>query len=139
MPILDEIDNDIKADIVKKVVLCSGKVYYDLLEKRREQKLDNVAIIRLEQLYPFAKDEIVKLLQKYNKATEIIWSQEEPKNMGAWQYINPRLEKCIKEAGSKASLQYCGRKSAASPAVGYLYVHNKEQENLVAKSLGIIK
>ncbi len=138
LPILDEIDNDIKADKVKRLILCSGKVYYDLLEKRRDQKLDEVAIIRLEQLYPLAKDEIVTLFKKYNKTSEIIWSQEEPKNMGAWQYIKPYLEEYMQESDSKASLKYCGRKAAASPAVGYLYVHNKEQEHLVDESLGLL-
>lgn len=136
-PLLDEIDGAIKSANVKRIVFCSGKVYYDLLEKRRKEELKNVAIIRFEQLYPYSEAEVQKLLKKYNKAKEIVWAQEEPENMGAWQFIKPYLERSLSSAGIKATIEYVGRKAAASPAVGYLYVHNKEQEAVVNHALGM--
>lgn len=137
VPIIDEIDKDIKASTVKKVVFCSGKVYYDLLEARREQNIKDIAIVRLEQLYPFEKDIIVKIMQKYSKATDYAWCQEEPRNMGGWRYIRAYMEEALKQAAIKKAIRFVGRPEASSPAVGYLYVHNKQQEALVKEALGI--
>jgi 2-oxoglutarate dehydrogenase E1 component len=87
--VIGEIDK-VDAKKVTRVVLCSGKVYYDLLAARREQKINNIAIVRIEQLYPFPKDHLEKELAKYPKATEIVWCQEEPRNQGAWYWIASR-------------------------------------------------
>tara|TARA_B110000503_G_C7171175_1_gene424341 strand:- start:3407 stop:6217 length:2811 start_codon:yes stop_codon:yes gene_type:complete len=135
VPVIDEIDKEIKASVVKTIIFCSGKVYYDLLEARREQEIRDIAIIRLEQLYPFEKDIIVKIIQKYSKATNYIWCQEEPKNMGGWIYVKAYMEGALKQAGIKKAIKFVGREEASSPAVGYLYVHNKQQEALVKEAL----
>lgn len=126
--VIPEVD-DIKAKNVDRVVLCSGKVYYDLLEKRRELKLENVAIIRVEQLYPFPEKEVKAALQAYKQATKIIWCQEEPQNQGAWNYIYPEL------LPLDGKIVYAGRKASASPAAGYLSVHMQEQQDLVMQAL----
>jgi 2-oxoglutarate dehydrogenase E1 component len=129
--IIPEID-DIKSKEVDRVVLCCGKVYYDLLEKRRTQKLNNVAIIRVEQLYPFPEDELKALLKPYQHVKNFVWCQEEPQNQGAWYSIQHRLVECL---GKDQALQYAGRSAAASPAAGYASVHLKQQEQLVTTAL----
>ncbi len=136
VPVIDEIDAEIKAPKVSRVVFCSGKVYYDLLEQRRKKKIDNIAIIRLEQLYPFVEEDVVELMKKYSSASDFVWCQEEPYNMGAWKFIRPHLDSSLEKAGIKAQVKYIGRERSASPAVGYLYIHNKQQEILVNDALG---
>ncbi|WP_341788327.1 2-oxoglutarate dehydrogenase E1 component [Rickettsia endosymbiont of Lasioglossum villosulum] len=131
-PVLDEV-NKLEASNVTKVILCSGKVYYDLFEMRGSNS--NIAIIRLEQLYPFEKKVVVELLKKYNKASEFIWCQEEPMNMGAWRYITSHLNNALKEAGINNEFKYIGREESASPAVGSLQAHNKQQEEILKKAL----
>jgi 2-oxoglutarate dehydrogenase E1 component len=129
--IIKEID-DIKADKVRKVVLCCGKVYYDLLMKRRENKQTDIAILRIEQLYPFPKANLIEELQRYQKAKEIVWCQEESKNQGAWYSI----KHCIEESlASWQTLSYVGRKASASPATGHTLVHLKNQQLLVDQAL----
>jgi len=139
VPVIDEIDTDVKANNVKKVIFCAGKVYYDLLEERREKKIKDIAIIRLEQLYPFEKGLVTTIVSKYAKASSFVWCQEEPQNMGCWNFIRPRMESVLHEAGIKESIGFIGRLEAASPAVGYLYAHNKQQEILVNEALRINK
>lgn len=129
--VIGEID-DIKPKNVDRVILCGGKVYYELLEKRRELKLTNVAIIRIEQLYPFPKDILKNVLTPYQHVENIIWCQEEPKNQGAWCAMQHRFEKALTE---KQRLSYAGRNCAASPAVGYAALHQKEQEALIMQAL----
>jgi 2-oxoglutarate dehydrogenase E1 component len=129
--VIPEID-DIKSKEVDRVVLCCGKVYYDLLEKRRKQELNNVAIIRVEQLYPFPEDELKTLLKPYQHVKNFVWCQEEPQNQGAWYSIQHRLVECLDK---DQALQYAGRSAAASPAAGYTSVHLKQQEELVTKAL----
>lgn len=129
--LLPEID-DIKPESVRKVVLCSGKVYYDLLEQRRENKQTDIAILRIEQLYPFPYEELKTALSKYSKATQVVWCQEEPKNQGAWFITEHRLLDCL---GKKQVLSYVGRPASASPAAGYSALHKKQQEDLVRESL----
>lgn len=129
--VIPEID-DIKPKDVDRVVLCSGKVYYDLLEKRRELKLNHVAIIRIEQLYPFPEETFKAVMEPYKHVTNIIWCQEEPENQGAWYCSQHNFVACLSD---KQRLSYAGRKASASPAVGYLSVHMKEQEELVNKAL----
>jgi 2-oxoglutarate dehydrogenase E1 component len=118
---------------VRRVVLCSGKVYYDLLEKRREQKRSDVAIIRLEQLYPFPTSSLKKVLEPYQHVKEWVWCQEEPKNQGAWYQSKHHFKECLPDG---FTLQFAGRPASAAPAVGYASVHNQQQEELVAKALG---
>lgn len=128
IPEIDEIDNK----QVERVILCSGKVYYDLLEKRRDKKITNAAIIRIEELYPFPEEELKTILRSYQDATTIIWCQEEPMNQGAWYNIQHHLFACLT---SKQQLSYTGRAASASPAVGYASVHQQEQEELVMQAL----
>lgn len=132
-PVLPEID-DIDPQKVDRLVMCSGKVYYDLLETRREQELDNVAIIRLEQMYPFPSDEVDEQLEKYDAASHIIWCQEEPLNQGAWYNIQHRIRALMED---RHYLQHVTRPDAASPAVGYFSMHQEQQRDLVARALGI--
>lgn len=128
---IPEID-DIDAKKVDRVVLCSGKVYYELLEQRRTDKLNNIALLRIEQLYPFPAERCRELLAPYSNAKDIIWCQEEPQNQGAWITMQPYLTELLSK-GQK--LRYAGRKASASPAAGYHSVHEKEQKELVAQAL----
>jgi 2-oxoglutarate dehydrogenase E1 component len=129
--VIDEID-DIKPSAVTRVVLCSGKVYFDLLKARREAKTDTVAIVRIEQLYPFPSDEYEAVLRKYANAREIIWCQEEPQNQGSWYQIRHRLQSKL---GAQHELLYAGRAGAAAPATGIAALHEQQQKNLVTAAL----
>ncbi len=121
---------------IRKVVLCSGKVYYDLFEARHAKKINDVAILRLEQLYPFPAEELAAEIERYKNASEIVWCQEEPKNMGGWMSVNPCIEEVLIKAKHKAHRPiYAGRKPAASPAAGYMKLHVKEQQELVEAAL----
>jgi 2-oxoglutarate dehydrogenase E1 component len=124
---------------VKKVIFCSGKLYYELLEaKSRLDKPDETALVRLEELYPYPDEDIKSVLRQYPSAANFIWAQEEPKNMGAWSYIEPKLTETIKSIGYKSSyIRYVGRSESPSPATGYASVHNKEQEELIKQALEI--
>jgi 2-oxoglutarate dehydrogenase E1 component len=124
-----------KLSKVKKIVFCSGKIYYDLLEARDEKKVTDVALIRIEQLYPFPAKEVKSELAKHQDA-EIIWCQEESENMGAWNFIDRRLEAAMIDAKCKNTRpQYIGRTASASPATGYMSVHLKEQNAITEKAL----
>ncbi|KAF1710552.1 2-oxoglutarate dehydrogenase E1 component [Pseudoxanthomonas kalamensis DSM 18571] len=119
---------------VKRVVLCSGKVYYDLLEDAHKRGLDNVALMRVEQLYPFPREALQAELARFTKATDVIWCQEEPQNQGAWYQIKHHLQACM--AGNKAqTLHYAGRLRSPSPAAGHFAEHVQEQMKLVADAL----
>ena len=122
-------------DKIRKVILCSGKVYYDLFQARLDKKINDICLIRLEQLYPFHENEIKDELKKYKNA-EIIWCQEEPKNMGSWHFISELLEEVLVSIKIKnARARYVGRISCASPATGYASYHNKEQKDLIEEAL----
>lgn len=122
-------------DKIKKVIFCSGKIYYDLFEARQAANINNIVLIRLEQLYPFADKEVMAELKKYKNA-QIIWCQEEPKNMGAWKFIEELIEKAAINVGFKNSRPiYVGRISCASPATGYASYHKKEQKKLIDEAL----
>lgn len=131
--VIGEINADIVADKVRRVVLCSGKVYYDLLQKRREDKISDVALIRLEQLYPFPLKEVKEILAQYPEQAQYVWVQEEPRNQGAWLKV---LESTLDELGSRR-LHYIGREESASTAAGYTKVHNAEQAALVDEALKV--
>ena len=122
------------ADKIRKVVICSGKVYYDIAEKRDADKVDDVAVIRLEQFYPFPFADMQKELGKYKNA-EFVWAQEEPKNMGGWLFVRAFLDETLEKVGFKKRVSYVGRLAAASPATGFYKVHNKEQDDLVKQAL----
>lgn len=121
----------------ERVVLCSGKVYYDLLAEREKRGLDDVALIRLEQLYPFPHHALVEALKRHADAKHVVWCQEEPRNAGAWRFVDRRLEHAMKVAGLAPGLRalYAGRAAAASPATGLASRHQAEQAALVDKAL----
>jgi 2-oxoglutarate dehydrogenase E1 component len=131
--IIDEID-DINPSDVKRVVMCSGKVYYDLLEQRRKKAQNDVAIIRVEQLYPFPQAEFGQIMSKFKHVKDWVWCQEEPQNQGAWYCSQHHFWSALPKA---ATLTYAGRKASASPAVGYISVHNQQQKDLVDDALTI--
>jgi 2-oxoglutarate dehydrogenase E1 component len=130
-PVIEERD-PLPADEVERVIVCSGRVYYDLLEARRTRGLQNVAIIRVEQLYPFPRAAFVAALGRFSAATELIWCQEEAQNQGAWDQIKHRLHD-LTPAGQR--VYYVGRPTSAAPAVGYRAVHVEQQERLVDEAL----
>ncbi len=130
--VIPEIDTIATPDAVRRVVLCSGKVYYDLLAARREQAIGDVAILRLEQLYPFPEKTLARELAPYRNA-ELVWCQEEPENAGAWTFVDRRLEKAM---GGVKRPRYAGRAAAASPATGSARAHAAQQAALVAQALG---
>ena len=122
---------------VRRVVLCTGKVYYDLLQARQDQGIGDVAIIRMEQMYPFPRKGLKLQLARY-PAAEVVWCQEEPANMGAWTFVQPRIEYVMEgltENPGGARPRYVGRQAAASPATGLLKIHVKEQAQLVEQAL----
>jgi len=125
-----------KADKVKRVVACSGKVYYDLVKKREEKGLDDVVLIRVEQLYPFPHKVFSAELKKYPNATDIVWCQDEPQNQGAWFFVQHYIHENMLE-GQK--LGYSGRAASASPAVGYSHLHQEQQKALVDGAFGKLK
>ena len=127
---------DIKADKVKRVVACSGKVYYDLVKHREAKGADDVAIIRVEQLYPFPHKAFAAELKKYPKATEVVWCQDEPQNQGAWFFIQHNIHENMLD-GQK--LGYAGRAASASPAVGYSHLHQDQQKALIEAAFGKLK
>lgn len=120
---------------IKRVVLCSGKVYFDLLAARDEQGLDDVYLLRLEQFYPFPAMSMVRELDRFKEA-EIIWCQEEPKNQGYWSFIEPNIEWVLGRIKAKSSRpRYAGRAASASPATGLASRHKAEQEALIVDAL----
>jgi 2-oxoglutarate dehydrogenase E1 component len=134
--VIGEVDSSIDLKKVKRVLVCSGRVYYDLVAHRREAKANDVAIVRVEQLYPFAHKQFEAEIKKYDNATEVVWVQDEPQNQGPWFYIEHHLRDGMKE-GQK--LAYSGRPASASPAVGYYAKHYEQQKALVEGAFGRLK
>jgi 2-oxoglutarate dehydrogenase E1 component len=128
---IDEID-EIDPSAVTRIVLCSGKVYFDLLKARRDAKVGSVALVRLEQLYPFPSDEYEAIVRKYASAREVVWCQEEPQNQGGWYQIRHRLQLPL---NARHELLYAGRAGAAAPATGIAALHEQQQKNLVRAAL----
>jgi 2-oxoglutarate dehydrogenase E1 component len=129
--VIDEVD-DIPPAKVTRVVFCSGKVYFDLLDSRRGDGLHNVAVVRVEQLYPFPAEEYAAIIRKYSNAREIVWCQEEPQNQGSWYQIRHRLQEPLSR---EHSLLYAGRAPAAAPATGIPQMHIDQQQGLVDAAL----
>ncbi len=133
--ILPETDPIAPPDQIKRVVICSGKVYYDLLQERRAKAIQDVAIIRMEQFFPFPENTLGRVLAPYANA-EIVWCQEEPENMGGWHFVDRRIEKVLRRLGNKAERPiYVGREEAASPATGLARTHAAQQAALAAAAL----
>jgi 2-oxoglutarate dehydrogenase E1 component len=134
---IDEMDQLVPDDKVNRVVLCSGKVYYDLRAARRERKIRDVAIVRLEQIHPFPAKALADSIGKYRLA-DVVWCQEEPQNMGAWSFVERRIEQVLIGLDGKAKRpRYVGRPEAAATATGLLKRHNAEQAKLVDEALSI--
>ena len=135
IPEIDRLGLDKK---VRRIVLCSGKVYYDLLAARREAAIKDVAIVRVEQLYPWPRVSVSQQISRYPNA-EVVWCQEEPANMGAWTFVEPRLAYILEGLGHKNAAYplYVGRTASASPATGTGKVHVEEQARLVEEALNV--
>ena len=131
-PVLGEVDADIQTKKVKRVVICTGKIYYDLLTQRREQKITEVALLRIEQLYPFPTDELAQLLTQYSNALEVVWTQEEPRNQGTWYSMQHHMRSAI---GEHQALRCVSRPASAAPAEGYMSTHIERQKEVVNEAL----
>jgi len=132
--VIGETDNLDPAKVVR-VVMCSGKVYYDLLQQRRADERDDIAIVRIEQLYPFPEEELAAALAPYTNATDVVWCQEEPMNQGAWYPSQHHMRRVLFGHNSSIYLRYAGRDASAAPAGGYMSVHLEQQERLVKEAL----
>ncbi len=130
LPEIDELD----VEKVKRVIICSGKVYYELLEVRRVNRIHDIAILRVEQIYPFPGEQLDVLLQQYKGTNELIWCQEEPKNQGAWDFVKLRIPSFI---NARWQLGYAGRAPSSVPAVGSAKLHAKQQQLLIDQALNI--
>ncbi|NRT57482.1 2-oxoglutarate dehydrogenase E1 component [Leptothrix sp. C29] len=134
--VIGELNAAIDGAKVKRVICCSGKVYYDLIKKREEKKANDVAIIRVEQLYPFPHRAFANELKKYPNATDIVWCQDEPQNQGAWFFVQHQIHENM-QSGQR--LGYAGRPASASPAVGYAHLHQEQQKALLDQSFAKLK
>jgi 2-oxoglutarate dehydrogenase E1 component len=126
-PVLD--DPGAKPDDVRRLVFCTGKIYYDLAT---QQQSENVALVRIEQLYPWPHERIAAIVDRYPNTTHVVWAQEEPKNMGAWEYTAPRLRAAV---GTTMPIRYIGRPERASPAEGHMSSHQEQQAAIVSEVL----
>ena len=135
--VIDEVDN-LPRENVSRLLFCSGKVYYDLLEARRKNEINNIAIARIEQLFPFPQQRVTEVIKSYPNLKEVVWVQEEPKNQGSWYYMQSRgtMIGCVDE---QLTFGYAGRFYSASPAVGYMSLHIKQQKQLVDDALELNK
>jgi len=128
--VLPEVD-PIDPKKVKQILLCSGKIYYELLARRRAKKRDDVVIVRVEQLYPFPGPELNVVLKCYTAARKLVWVQEEPKNQGAWDFVKPRIPAMLDKDWE---LYYIGRESSSAPAVGSAKLHGIQQRDLIKRA-----
>jgi len=124
------------ASKVKRVICCSGKVYYDLIKKREELGRKDVAILRVEQLYPFPHKAFAAAIKKFSNAVDLVWCQDEPQNQGAWFFVQHQIHENML-TGQK--LGYAGRAASASPAVGYAHLHQEQQKALLDQAFGKLK
>ncbi|MEL6872975.1 MAG: 2-oxoglutarate dehydrogenase E1 component, partial [Pseudomonadota bacterium] len=124
-------------DEIRRVVMCSGKVYYDLLEEREKRGIDDVYLLRVEQFYPIPAGSMIKELRRFAHA-EMVWCQEEPKNMGAWSFIEPNIEWVLGQIEAKyPRARYAGRPASASTATGHAQQHRLELEAFLDEALGV--
>ncbi|MCH8258222.1 MAG: 2-oxoglutarate dehydrogenase E1 component, partial [Proteobacteria bacterium] len=122
-------------DQVTRIVFCSGKVYYDLLKKQREDELQHIAIVRIEQLYPFPEQDLTKVISAHPNIDTAVWCQEEPMNQGAWYSSQHHLRRVLHKSIPALYLHYAGREGSAAPAVGYMSLHIQQQNDLVHEAL----
>ena len=134
--VIPEQNEEIAADKVKRVIVCSGKVYYDLVKKREDKKASDVAIIRVEQLYPFPHKAFAAEIKKYPNATDLVWCQDEPQNQGAWFFVQHYIHENMLDG---QRLGYAGRPASASPAVGYAHLHQEQQKALLDQAYAKLK
>ena len=130
--VLDDEQAALRADAVRRVVLCTGKIAIELLAQRERTQAEDVAIVRVEMLYPFPADELRAVLGRYPNVREVVWVQEEPRNMGAWTYISPRLLELV---GSRTELKVIARPELSSPATGFSDLYQAEQEQIIEEAL----
>lgn len=134
-PVIGDIVARADNNTVKRIILCSGQVYYDLAAGRAERKLeDEIAIVRVEQLYPFPYDEVKAELDKFPNAKDVVWAQEEPRNQGAFHQLRHRIERIL---GEQQKLSYAGRPASASPAVGYMSKHIAQLKQLIEDAMNL--
>lgn len=126
-------DADTARSKIRRVIICAGKVYYDLRERRESAGHADAAVLRVEQLYPFPREQLRVLLETYPRAREVVWCQEEPKNQGAWHFIQVRLQRLLRPS---QTLRYAGRAASASTAAGYFELHAQQQRRLVSEAFG---
>jgi 2-oxoglutarate dehydrogenase E1 component len=135
--VIPEIDDIAPAEQVRRVIICSGKVYYDLLQERRAKDVKDIAIVRLEQIHPFPETTLGRVLKPYTNA-DVVWCQEEPENTGAWNFVDRRIERVLHRLEMKSYRPaYVGREAAASPATGLARTHMAQQARLVMTALGL--
>ncbi|HDZ09730.1 2-oxoglutarate dehydrogenase E1 component [Pseudohongiella sp.] len=134
--VIGETDDNIVADKVERVILCSGKVYYDLRAERRKREISNIAIIRLEQLYPFPEEDLCKVMEMYPNFKDVVWCQEEPMNQGAWYSSQHHMRNVIQKVGSSVNLRYAGREASAAAAAGYPALHLQQLNAFLEQALG---
>jgi len=125
------VDDPDRLKSVRRILFCSGKIFYELLQRRRKIKNSDAAIVRIEQFYPFPETQLKTAFQTYKQARKYVWVQEEPENMGGWSFVRPRLEKLTGK-----SFEYVGRKAASSPATGFPNIYRKEQAAIIDNALG---
>jgi 2-oxoglutarate dehydrogenase E1 component len=134
--VIGEQHADIDAAKVRRLIVCSGKVYYDLVKKREEKKAGDVAVARVEQLYPFPHKAFAAELKRYSNATEVVWCQDEPQNQGAWFFVQHYIHENLLDG---QRLGYAGRPASASPAVGYAHLHQEQQKALLDQAFAKLK
>jgi 2-oxoglutarate dehydrogenase E1 component len=125
-----------KKSQIKRILLASGKVYYDLLEYAQKNKIDSLLLVRLEQLYPFPKESLEEVIAAYKHVQDVRWVQEEPKNQGSWHSQRHNMKKALLPS---MKLYYVGRPDSAAPAVGYFQLHKKEQEDFLKEAFECLK
>jgi 2-oxoglutarate dehydrogenase E1 component len=128
--VIDDVAMDAKRDEVRRLALCTAKIYYDLRAARQEGS--DVALVRVDELYPWPGDAVAEIVDRYPNLEDVVWAQEEPKNMGAWTYVSPQLRVAT---GNMLTIRYIGRPERASPAEGYSKAHEEEQKRIVAEVL----
>ncbi len=136
--VIPEVD-DLKASAVKRVVLCAGKVYYELLAERRARGLESIALVRIEQMYPFPEQELLSVLKTYPNLSDVVWCQEEPMNQGCWYASQHHMRRALDQLGSGLGVRYVGREASAAPAAGYMALHLRQQEALINEALESIQ
>jgi 2-oxoglutarate dehydrogenase E1 component len=136
-PVIDDAKAAQEPSKVRRLVLCTGKIYYDLIAAAQANgdNHEHLAIVRVEELYPWPHEAITAVLERYTEIEEVVWTQEEPRNMGAWSFVSPRLRGAV---GNAMTIRYIGRPERASPAEGYAAPHAEQQAKLVAETLAPI-